>query len=261
MAEHACTLGYGVTYDMVATHTACGQPLTLTSHRGRDAIPPHQHVNDYLCLVLRGGFAEQEGSRCQERQGGCFFTHQAGETHHDRFGPDGAMCLNLHFAPGESWPPVSGMCSASTSVSAAKLAFDLAAGSHEELVMASLAAEIMGDVRPVGRRTHDRGNWLGRIVEAISDEPHRRWTLRELAAIADRHPVHVAQAFRAKTGISLGAFQRIGRLTRLSLALRHENHPLAILATEFGYCDQAHMNLEFRSAFGVSPGRFRREFH
>jgi AraC family transcriptional regulator len=141
------------------------------------------------------------------------------------------------------------------------LAFELAASSREELVIASLAAEISGELQPHVERLSDSGKWIGRVVEAISDEANRRWTLRELAQIADRHPVHVAQAFRAASGISLGAFQRLRRLTRLSLALRGANTSLAMLAAEFGYCDQSHMNAEFRAAFGVSPGRYRREFH
>jgi hypothetical protein len=43
MADEPHTLGFGVTYDMVAAHTACGQLLTLTSHRCDDRIPPHRH--------------------------------------------------------------------------------------------------------------------------------------------------------------------------------------------------------------------------
>ena len=85
--------------------------------------------------------------------------------------------------------------------------------------------------------------------------------MKELAEIVDRHPVHIAQSFRAATGISLGSFQRVRRLTSLSISLRTGNVPLASLAAEFGYCDQSHMTTEFRSAFGVSPGRYRREFH
>jgi len=259
MADEAHTLGFGVTYDMVAARTACGQLLTLTSHRCDDEIPPHKHANDYLCIVLTGGFTELEGQRSHERRGGCVFTHHAGETHHDRFGPNGAMCVNLHFPAGEPGPAIERMCSPDTKVTADKLAFELAASSREELVMASLAAEIIGDLDHADPQ--DRGRWIDRIVEAISDEPARRWTLRELAKIADRHPVHVAQSFRARTGISLGAYQRLRRLTCLSLALRRGNSPLAMLAAEFGYCDQSHMTCEFRAAFGVSPGRYRREFH
>jgi AraC family transcriptional regulator len=153
------------------------------------------------------------------------------------------------------------MCSASTRVCAEQLAFELAARSHEELAMASLAAEIIGDLgRDQGWRL-DRGQWLDRVAEAICDEPQRRWKLHELAAIAGRHPVHVAQAFRAKSGISLGAFQKLRRLTCLALALRRSKAPLAMLAAEFGYCDQAHMTNEFSAGFGVSPGRYRRDFH
>lgn len=261
MADEAHTLGFGLTYDMVAARTACGQLLTLSAHRRDVSIPPHRHVNDYVCIVLTGGFAEQEHNVWRERQRGCFFTHHAGETHHDCFGPLGAMCVNLHFAAGERGPPVDGMCSASATIAAQRLAFELAAGSREELVVASLAAEIMGELQPVQRRRERCGQWIEAIVEAISDEPDRRWSLRELAEIADRHPVRVAQAFRATTGVSLGAFQRLRRLTCLSLALRGGTTPLAMLAAEFGYCDQPHMNAEFRAAFGVSPGRYRRDFH
>jgi AraC family transcriptional regulator len=128
-------------------------------------------------------------------------------------------------------------------------------------VLASLAAEIMGDLHPLGMCARDGGKWIDRIVEAISDEAERRWTLSELAEIAERHPVHVAQSFRAATGLSLGAFQRMRRVTCLSLALRTGKIPLAALAAEFGYYDQSHMTAEFRAAFGISPGRYRREFH
>jgi AraC family transcriptional regulator len=261
MADEAHTLGFGITYDMVAARTACGQLLTLTSHRSDCQIPPHKHTNDYLCIVLNGGFAEQEGPRFHERLSGCFFTHHAGETHHDRFGPRGAMCVNLHFPAGASSPSIDGMCPARMKVTAEKLAFELAASLREELVMASLAAEIMADLNPAIPTRQIQGKWIDRLAQAISDEPGRRWTLRELADVADRHPVRVAQAFRAKTGVSLGTFQRLRRLTSLSLALRHRTTSLAMLAAEFGYCDQSHMTAEFRAAFGSSPGRYRRDFH
>ena len=261
MADETRTLGFGVTYDMVAARTACGQLLTLTAHRSDDRIPPHKHTNNYLCIVLNGGFAEQEGPRWHERLSGGFFIHRAGEIHHDRFGPRGAVCVNLHFPANEPGPAVEGRCSPATRVAAERLAFELAASSREELAMASLAAEIMAELGSDGVDSNDRGRWIDRVVEAISGEPGRRWTLAELAGIAERHPVHVAQAFRARTGIPLGAFQRLRRLTSLSLALRHGKSPLAALAAEFGYCDQSHMTSEFRSAFGISPGRYRREFH
>ena len=171
------------------------------------------------------------------------------------------MCINLHFEAGATTPADDGSCTPATIVAANMLALELAATAREELALASLAAEILGGLGSGTDYPKDRGKWIDGIVAAISDASHHRWTLHELAEVADRHPVHVAQAFRAKTGISLGAFQRLRRLTSLSLALRRGNRPLAMLAAEFGYCDQSHMNAEFRAAFGVSPGRYRRDFH
>jgi AraC family transcriptional regulator len=262
MADEPFTLSFGVTYDMVAAQTACGQLLTLTSHRCDDRIPPHRHANNYVCIVLKGGFAEMQEKTWVERRNGSFFGYSAGETHHDRFGPEGAMCLNLHFSVGDPRADgLEGRCSTPIKVASSRLAFELVTRSDEELVMAALAAEIVGEIGLAQGPAGDSAGWLPRIVEAISDEPGRRWTLRELADIAGRHPVHVAQAFRARTGISLGHFQRVRRLVRLSMALRDQRSPLADVASEFGYFDQSHMNSEFRRAFGTSPGRYRREFH
>lgn len=261
MSDDTHILEFGVTYGMVAARTACGQLLTLTSHGSDHAIPPHKHANDYLCIVVAGEFAERKGRSWCERRSGCFFRHPAGETHHDHFGSRGAVCVNVHFAEGHPEASIEGMCPVQARVAAEQLAFELAASSREELAFASLSAEIMGALRPGQSRAGERRGWIDGIVEAISDEPDRRWTLRELAATAGHHPVHVAQAFRAKMGITLGAFQRLRRLTRLSLALRTGKTPLALLAAEFGYCDQSHMTTEFREAFGVSPGRYRRDFH
>lgn len=262
MPEEAHTLDFGVTFDMVAARTACGQLLSLTSHRSNDEFPPHRHVNNYVCMVLKGGFAEMLGDVCRDRRAGSFFVHEAGETHFDRIGSRGAMCLNFHFGRGEasSCRP-EGSFSALGKVAADRLAFELAAGTHDELVMASLGAEIMADIQPDRAEPFDDGGWIATVVEAIADEPGRRWRLHELARLADRHPVHLAQAFRAKTGVSLGAFQRLRRLTCLSLALRRKNRPLAMIAADYGYYDQSHMNSEFRAAFGVSPGRYRADFH
>lgn len=262
MTDELRTLGFGVTFDMVAAHTACGQHLTLTSHRAGDEIPPHRHANDYICIVLNGGFGEVHSKECVERRSGSVFAYRAGETHHDRFGPRGAMCVNLHFEAGDTRiQGIDGCCSTSLRLAADRLAFELAAHSAEELPMASLAAEILAEIGMLDSTVAESSDWVRRIVEAICDEPRRRWTLSELAAIADRHPVRVAQAFRARSGISLGAFQRLRRLVSLSLALRSGSSSLASLACDFGYCDQSHMNSEFRAAFGISPGLYRRAFH
>ncbi|HFE4603528.1 MULTISPECIES: AraC family transcriptional regulator [Enterobacteriaceae] len=42
---------------------------------------------------------------------------------------------------------------------------------------------------------------IARVIRAIHEDPHRRWTLAELAAIACISRSTLAQVFREKTGI------------------------------------------------------------
>lgn len=262
MGDQAHVLGFGVTLDPVAVDTACGQVLSLSSHRRGDEHPPHRHVNDYICVVLAGSFSEHQNDSWHERRTGSFFLHHAGETHNDHFGPKGAVCLSLHLEPGRpSSGVLDGNCTTRARLAADQLAFELAASNRDELYMAALAAELMGELGSTQDGKICSSSCVDQIVEAISDDPLRRWSLHELAAIAQRHPIRMAQAFRARTGLSIGAYQRRRRLLSLSLAIRRGKTPLAVLAADYGYYDQPHMNLEFRAAFGVSPGRYRKQFH
>ena len=97
MADDAGTLGFGMTYGMVAVRTACDQLVSLSHSNSEDRVPPHKHINDYVCIVVAGGFAEHAGNNWHDRPAGSYFVHRAGETHHDEFGSAGATCLSLHF--------------------------------------------------------------------------------------------------------------------------------------------------------------------
>jgi len=263
MFDAVRTLGFGVTFDSVTVGTHEGQTVSLSSHECGDENPPHRHVNDYVCLVLSGGFVERQRNSWRERPKGSFFIHRAGEIHHDRFGSSGAICLSLHMAAGQARPNVEeGLCSTRARLVVDELAFELMAHEHRDLPLASLTAELVAELgASEGDERNDKLQWIDQVVEAISDDPLRRWRLDELATIARRHPVRMTQAFRAKTGLSISAFQRRRRLLSLSLALRHGTTPLSALAAEYGYCDQSHMNSEFRRAFGTSPKKYRGGVH
>ena len=42
-------------------------------------------------------------------------------------------------------------------------------------------------------------------------------------------------------------------------AMQAEGVPLATIAADCGFADQAHFSRSFRAAYGVPPSRFRRE--
>jgi AraC-like DNA-binding protein len=64
---------------------------------------------------------------------------------------------------------------------------------------------------------------------------------------------HLARAFRREVGISPKALARIARMQRAAAALGRGDAPLARLAVELGYFDQAHLANEIRALSGLSP--------
>jgi len=73
------------------------------------------------------------------------------------------------------------------------------------------------------------------------------------------HPGHLARSFRAGTGETLGARLRRLRAHRAAELIRTTPTPLIEVAAECGFAHQAHMTRVFRSLFGTTPGRYRRQ--
>ena len=94
-------------------------------------------------------------------------------------------------------------------------------------------------------------------VEAHAFEP---MFLDGLAEVAGLSPYHFARQFNARYGLTPMAFVRA---RRLGLAARRlsagEADSLVELAFDAGFESQEGFTRAFKRAFGVSPGRYRRE--
>lgn len=89
----------------------------------------------------------------------------------------------------------------------------------------------------------DRGASVGAVVKNLDVD--RRW---------------LARSFHDTVGFHPKVFARIRRFHRTLGAVRDENAlPLAQLAAEAGFSDQAHFTREFRHFSGVTPSRLHRQ--
>ena len=84
-------------------------------------------------------------------------------------------------------------------------------------------------------------------------------THQALAAHVHKHPVHVAKAFRKAYGETIGDCQRRFRLEKARHLLCKGGMPLAEVALECGFANQAHFSRTFKAAFGSTPTRYRAE--
>jgi AraC family transcriptional regulator len=253
------TLAFGQTFGETFSASLSQACVSVSAHRPHDRTPPHRHANDYICFVLAGAFEQCAHGQRRSFGGGDAVLHLAEDLHEDSFDSAGACCLNIHAAPGpalriSSARPCAGRARALAQLLAAEVVLEEGADPLEaNCLLAELLAEL-GDAAQEERAPA----WLPGLIEALHADVGERPSLDELARITNRHPTHLARAFRRATGVSIGAYRRKRRLTELSMRLRRDDAPLASLAYEFGYADQSHMCREFTAFAGVSPAAYRR---
>jgi AraC-like DNA-binding protein len=78
-------------------------------------------------------------------------------------------------------------------------------------------------------------------------------SLAELEMVSGLSRWQLTRQFRAAFGVSPARFHLLRRLDRARVLVR-SGRPLAEVAHECGFADQAHFTRRFRSAYGLSPG-------
>jgi len=128
-----------------------------------------------------------------------------------------------------------------------------------ELSLASLIAELVAEVcRFATSHSFGQPSWLERAREYVEAHSSMRITLTELARLSGVHPVHLAQAFRSRYGMSVGAYVRRVRVERARQQLATDRSTISQVALSAGFTDQSHLTRVFRMHTGTTPGRFRR---
>ena len=108
-------------------------------------------------------------------------------------------------------------------------------------------------------RVHLAPTKLKRVVEFIEAHLEAHIGLEDLARLADLSPYHFLRVFKLATGETPYQFLRGRRIERARALLVGHDMPLAELALECGFANQAHFTAAFTRELGVSPGRFRRQ--
>jgi len=241
-------------------HHGLGVPFAgggvLTFYRRDACLPSHAHDETHVWVLLDGLARYRTPDQEHGLRPGAVVVVQAGHPHANRFGERGATCLNLPAPPSLDGPggPVARL-SGGLHADLIGLALDAAAGAAlDRLDSETLVAEALA----CAGREPFRAGTIERVVEALEDNPCRPWTLGELGVLVDRHPTHLARAFRKATGLSIGAYRRRRRLLSVCRSLRQDRDSLADIALAHGYSDQAHMTREVARALGSPPGAWRR---
>jgi AraC family transcriptional regulator len=243
--------------------------LTITSYPPGACLPRHHHQAPYLCAVLAGRYEEVMGSRTETCSPGAVLFHPAGAEHADRFGRHGGSCLNVQFGPG--WNrrlELSGLSQLRSTYLGQVAEPDIRrlrdemprSGPVADLAIEGLVLTLLTTVarEPAAFTSCPEPAWVRLAAEWLEANPAAPPTLEEMGKRMDLSPIYLARAFKASTGCTPAGYVRRLRVERARARLRESNVPLAELAAELGYSDQAHFTRQFRQATGRPPGAYRR---
>lgn len=99
---------------------------------------------------------------------------------------------------------------------------------------------------------------INKVLNAVSREPARAFSLEDLGAIACLSPFHLHRVFSAMTGETPGACLRRLRLETAANMLRYSpGHSVTAIAHACGFSSSQNFARMFREWMGKTPGRFR----
>jgi len=99
---------------------------------------------------------------------------------------------------------------------------------------------------------------LKRVIDFIEANLQESIGLDDLARAAGLSANHFLRVFKLATGETPYHYLRARRLERARQLLADNAMPLAELALECGFANQAHFTAAFSREVGISPGRYRR---
>lgn len=250
---------------------AGGVRLVVTDYAPGERMAPHWHPGTQISMVLRGAVEEGVGRREHQGTAGALVVKPAGTVHRNLFGPGATRMLSIGIEPWaerelasraaalERWRWMDGgeaprvlwrllQAARAEPGRAAQLLADGLWETLEALEAAAGSLAVSGDVP----------GWVRRVRDRLHDQAGAAPPVRELARAAGVHPVSLARAFRRAYGVPVTEYARRLRVRAAADRVASTGLPLARIACEAGFADQAHLTRELRRATGLTPAALRR---
>lgn len=205
-------------------------------------LPRHRHAEAYVALVLGGAYEEAGGLGRVRVGAGLAVLHQPFDAHLNRVDRrEGAVVLNLAAPAG--------------------LAASFCVGQVRDPDAVARAAErdaafaldlLLQELRPTPPTASD---WPDDLAAALNADPDLR--LGDWARTRRLSPTAVSRGFASLYGETPIRYRLEARTRRAWGRITGGSEPLAAIAADCGFADQAHMSRAVKAMTGRSPGAWR----
>lgn len=243
-----------------------GRVAHLSATVSADGVEEHSHDDAHFVLATHGRYLTTAWG--PETEGPVLVYNPPGVIHRDRFVETGGWFLAVSFE-ARTWRDLSSQEAAAVDAlrladpsarrAALRLTRAVQARDVEAVALESLGLELAAEaMAPPRREGALRPSWLDAAETYLADAFDQPIAVADVARAAGVHPVHLARGYRRWFGATPGARLRIRRLERAADLLMRGRTSIGDVALAVGFCDQSHLNRQFRLAYGVTPGEFAR---
>lgn len=202
----------------------------------------HSHDLAYAAIVLSGSYEEAGDQGRFKVEAGDTVLHERFEAHINRFSGAGAVVLNLAIPVGTFFLPGSARIADPDSI--VRLA-EKSLGQAARLLLSSVVDR---------KLTHE--DWPDELAADLIANPSlslSRWSEGK-----GLRPWAVSRGFMQVFGICPAAFRARARSRHAWKAIVTREEPLAQIASNLGFADQAHMTRSVKQLTGMAPQMCRR---
>lgn len=262
----AAPLRRGTFYGTSRGRDVAGARFSVVSHAEGRVLAEHAHESGYFCLLLDGEYAETSDGVTLRYAPLTIAYHPPLCPHADEIGALGGrffiieLSAELQARVDESHMPAK--VSEVSGGPVVWLAWRLWESVFDDAVSAveveSLLYELCGAAATMRRDETHEPAWLHAATRWLEEHFREHITVAQAAAEAGIHPIHLARMFRKFRGRGVGEHIARLRIHYVSGRLREAATPLAAIALDAGFTDQAHLTHVCRKLTGKTPAQLRR---
>jgi len=214
--------------------------VRLVQRIKRLSFERHFHAEPYAALVLSGGYEEAGDNGFFKVSAGDVVFHDAFEAHLNRFFARGVTVLNLPLAWGKCYPGTASVGDPDAVVRMAETS-------------GHAASELLLSL--VERWTPQISDWPARLAAKLIECPSLK--LSEWGEENQLPAWTISRGFAQVFGVPPEAFRARARARRARRWIEDTATPLATIAAELGFADQAHMTRSVKQLTGATPKGWR----
>jgi len=233
-----------------------------------DYVDWHYHENIYFTFILTGKVIEGNKKGKVNLSAGSLLFHNVQEPHYNikPRGETRGMHLELqHRWISELYPNIEAkegsfelLCPKTKILFYQLLRESKIADDLTTLGVQNLVIEAINPLFSGSRESAFRPSWVNNVDDLLQDNYFCPPNLKEIAAVAGVHPVHLSRSFTKYFGCTIAEYIRLLKVERAFAMLSVKGNSLSTIAHSCGFADQSHMTRCFKSFSGNTPLFFRR---